>query len=414
MPAPRIPTNLKLHNPMLVTRTFHPVGHGAFYTEKIQCSQSGKTYNIVYDCGSRKTKEINAAIDAAFAQGEKIDILFLSHFHNDHINGLEYLNKRCKIGTVIVPYMTRAMRCLALLSFVTAGGYATRGPSLRNWAVSYLSDPEQSSGQDDTGFKVLTLDNGNLEQQELSIEEIGKYLRLPASTRIILNLDGSHEQWYLKTYCHRSALNENIFYEAVKKAGMDCSRLLDPQYVWDHRKKLRKIYDGQLKDKRRKSNIDCRLHINNTSIVLFSGMKPTDFLIKLSRLEPVPVDILHYYCLGCLYTGDIQMQQGNGITNALISCFGNEINNRLICTVQVPHHGAENACDPDFWNCMKSCATNAVVSCNPPDYPCSKTKTVIQNYMPKHSLKIVDKTNSFSEKYPSLKILRRNCLLTRL
>ena len=38
---------------VIVQRTFHPVGQGAFYSERFYTSgQSEAVYNIVYDCGT--------------------------------------------------------------------------------------------------------------------------------------------------------------------------------------------------------------------------------------------------------------------------------------------------------------------------------------------------------------------------
>lgn len=70
---------------MIVSRIIHPVGQGAFYTERI--STNGKTYNVVYDCGSgcRKnpTSVLKREIASYYTKEDTIDILFISHFDND-------------------------------------------------------------------------------------------------------------------------------------------------------------------------------------------------------------------------------------------------------------------------------------------------------------------------------------------
>lgn len=91
---------------MKVTRVIHPVGQGAFYTERIEYEDC--TYNIVYDCGSgnrKKTpKRLERQIASYYKKEDVIDILFISHFDNDHINGINELKKHTSmIRSIIVP-----------------------------------------------------------------------------------------------------------------------------------------------------------------------------------------------------------------------------------------------------------------------------------------------------------------------
>ena len=92
-----------------LTRIIHPVGQGAFYSERFIDAQ-GKIHNIVYDCGSLPAQKtgsaLNSEIDSAFQEGDHIDILFISHFDADHINGILRLNRRYKIDHVVLPQIT--------------------------------------------------------------------------------------------------------------------------------------------------------------------------------------------------------------------------------------------------------------------------------------------------------------------
>ena len=80
-------------------RIFHPVGHGAFFSEHIICRYKDKTFfNVVYDCGSMSKTRIKKEIDNTYEllEDNHINLLFISHFDDDHINGLSILCKSCK------------------------------------------------------------------------------------------------------------------------------------------------------------------------------------------------------------------------------------------------------------------------------------------------------------------------------
>ena len=80
---------------MIMHRTFHSVGQGAFYTEEFR-SVARPRFTTVYDCGT-ETAEGNMDIplnqqirDFKFRlRNKEIDLLFISHFHGDHVNGLD-------------------------------------------------------------------------------------------------------------------------------------------------------------------------------------------------------------------------------------------------------------------------------------------------------------------------------------
>jgi len=81
-------------------RTFNAVGQGAFYTEK-----SGNGFTTVYDCGGQNKKFVEEKIKKTFLKDGKIGILFISHFHSDHINGVEFLLTHCNIDKVVLLFL---------------------------------------------------------------------------------------------------------------------------------------------------------------------------------------------------------------------------------------------------------------------------------------------------------------------
>ena len=92
-------------------RIIHPSGHGAFFTERI--FQEGKDdFIVVYDCGSsdkypKEQELLENEVKGFFNAGDKIDILFISHFDSDHVNGIKHL----------VPYLTTQTKLVMPFSY---------------------------------------------------------------------------------------------------------------------------------------------------------------------------------------------------------------------------------------------------------------------------------------------------------
>lgn len=89
-----------------IERIIHPIGQGAFYTERISEVYSKKsTINVIYDCGSYWDKNcrkittefknhVNDFICCDAFDSSKENLIFISHFHLDHINGVKHLLHR--------------------------------------------------------------------------------------------------------------------------------------------------------------------------------------------------------------------------------------------------------------------------------------------------------------------------------
>lgn len=104
-------------NNIKVIHRFYPVGQGLFASGSVECKQRQSqadnnsdvtiSFRWVYDCGSSSGKRLitNAIADLkSDCQGEKIDLLTLSHFHNDHINGVVNLLGEIGVKTVMLPW----------------------------------------------------------------------------------------------------------------------------------------------------------------------------------------------------------------------------------------------------------------------------------------------------------------------
>ena len=95
---------------MRITRTIWPVGHGAFYTECLGFHHPNSLVTIVYDCGAKTKEIIEDNIDVFLKSLRKntngkpvVDYLAISHFHKDHVNGLQYILKEADVKHLILP-----------------------------------------------------------------------------------------------------------------------------------------------------------------------------------------------------------------------------------------------------------------------------------------------------------------------
>ena len=105
---------------------FHNIGQGLFYSGLISKKDSNNhsTFSFVYDCGTKSSRILlRQEIDsfkqllptARYSKNKKLDLLVISHLHDDHVNGLEYLLKNVEVDTVVMPYVHDGLKLLARL-----------------------------------------------------------------------------------------------------------------------------------------------------------------------------------------------------------------------------------------------------------------------------------------------------------
>lgn len=107
---------------MKMTLMFHAVGQGLFHSGIIECNNY--QFNFVYDCGGigkypyipSTTLKTCVKRYKNYLHDKPIDMLVVSHFHSDHINGIPYLLKNQKVDTIIIPFYTFKERLNILIS----------------------------------------------------------------------------------------------------------------------------------------------------------------------------------------------------------------------------------------------------------------------------------------------------------
>lgn len=100
-------------------RIQHGVGQGSFHSASVDATEpSGRRhrFDYVYDCGAlevgRPTKALRRSVERVSLEDREespkngvLDVLVLSHFDQDHMNGAQDFARSCKVNRIVVPYL---------------------------------------------------------------------------------------------------------------------------------------------------------------------------------------------------------------------------------------------------------------------------------------------------------------------
>lgn len=115
---------------------FHAAGQGIFASGTVAESEHSE-FHWVFDCGSTYLSRVLRPKVRRFRKAvltDTLDLLCISHFHNDHVSGLDDLIKGLNIGTIVMPYVSPLER-------LVLGCINGRN---RKAYIRFLSDPVES------------------------------------------------------------------------------------------------------------------------------------------------------------------------------------------------------------------------------------------------------------------------------
>lgn len=316
----------------MIQRFFHPVGQGAFYSER----HLYPNINTVYDCGTRSgtrnKKGVVGVVRQSFREDDIVHILFISHFDFDHISLIETLkNSVNKIERVVIPLLQKPEQIFLSNIYKFLGE-----PHL----ATLVSNPSEFFGRE---TQIITVHSGSeqeiVEREPVNVSEIDETVReILSGTPLTMN--GLNDWVYIPfNYKHQSRREE--FLEKLNTAGIDINRLEnDPNYIFNKgiRSKVKEVYKS------------ISGGINQNSMFLYSGpssIKDSNRLYWRGRCwhyDPYCWHFDHYvhrcnpHRVACLYTGD-------GDLNAVKvkDIYRNYWD--LIGTIQIPHHGSLSSFD---------------------------------------------------------------------
>ncbi len=354
---------------------FHAVGHGTFFSSTVQ-RDSGEKFFWVYDCGSKWFSSVKSSIQALESwenwAEDKIDLLTLSHFDDDHINGLERLLVNRRVESLAIPYLNfkdrlelasgkfsniTASPAVAAFALDPVGFLISRGLADRiNTLLVITNDGESTINE---GFAPLpSIDRGSGEQSIDTVDWQKKIHLFPRRGQkkhfSVLELPhhkavGSSNLSF-ETLFFNSALKKDaapISGQALENIAKDVSKVLNdyqvlgdivpPMAGWQ--KQLKALYDLHFGNSGKRRN----------AISLCMMFRPigTSFCSCGYFNEFPQPNGVHMNCLRVdsrsnvlLLTGDLRVDATS--IHQMESHFGSW-RWREIALVQIPHHGSRHS-----------------------------------------------------------------------
>ncbi|MEE3663234.1 hypothetical protein V2I52_15025 [Brenneria sp. g21c3] len=329
--------------------TYHGVGQGLFISGEITSNE--RSFKWVYDCGSSSKSGkllLERKIKNIFKQRNEpivIDMLVISHFDRDHINGCESLLKTFKVNKVILPYIPLWKRILLALE---------QKVGITGKYIDFYINPTQYI-------------NGISENKEIQIEYIDSQL-IDFNGE---NISPTNESQYIPPHENESDLFNSSNVKLRKNGGVliekdiirwefvfyndeAMKRRLDKTTIEEIKKLCIEINKDKKTIKKIKEKYEEKYtnkeERNMISLFMYSG--PTDIKSSLEEIYTHSCsstcvknhDMVYQYSSnpksGFLFTGDGYLNTQHRFEALKNSITEKRMNN--ILSFQIMHHGSKN------------------------------------------------------------------------
>lgn len=371
---------LAIDTPIKYKYQFHAAGQGVFASGRL-CLPDGNPYGAfdwVVDCGSTAPKAVLRPEVQRYRQStqDNLDLLCLTHFDDDHVNGLADLLEGLHIGTVVIPYYSPWERLAIASRSVrpTEAYYAFMRNPIRFLIeradsigrIIVVGDPPpgnpamQDEGGDDQQDRnrdwqlkirgVRTLGKGRVSDTTSAYAKMRR-CRLqevdPFMTAVARNGQTFADWEFLFFHKPLPAVTklrvkrgiEKILGERLGRTPSSLRKILGSS---ERRRKIRKAYVEILSGSET---------INSASLCVYSGPLVYDAHLRISLSnkclagsqpqQPLYSDSCTFLEGRCsiLYTGDSNLKS---VSNRIeLEQFLGDDRWQSICILQVPHHGSK-------------------------------------------------------------------------
>ena len=388
---------------MKLTRIIHPIGQGGFYTETL--SEGNQTIEIIYDCGGfgnnwrlnsysnhYMNDDMNNYLKSyiEYIKGTKrktIDAIFISHFHVDHINGLQFLldNDDITVKFLIIPQLTDDVFFEALMYSDTYMSedriynelfegktsqflfdlYNSRNSSYNKTKIIQIEERDEDNrvepfsfkNPDDDSFVFCTPKNSSTSNVYRlgSVFSCGnKWFYVPFNSKVktanTIPPLSDRLRLAMKEDL-KSAIKDDLqseqeslnWYFGEDYKSFNFEKDFEKHFDYHYNNNLTKIIQriGVNKCKETYESIFGNNH-NHYCMTLFSGTESChiinnyDMYLKGNNMIPDNPN--------CLYTGDFEPKNNIEALEKFYKSVWNQI-----ASVQVPHHGSRNNCCEELY-----------------------------------------------------------------
>lgn len=340
------------------TFRFHNVGQGLFYSGILnkKDTKSHAIFSFVYDCGTDSSmaflkSEIDSFKLLLPAKEKKLDLLVISHLHDDHVNGLEYLLKDIKVDTVVMPYIDDGLKSLPLVeSSANSDFLRTFYLDPVNWFSLMGVRRVMLLGTENMEQKVINLPSErslNNDDSDLRIEpESVLYTDSIEDTSIIYLRNRTSIR--SRSYCWEFKF-ENL---KLEPKLIDAYKDIVKGYIGKYKTLENILKDKKItKDLRDDINDKCGYIQNRTSVIFLHRPKADKVIAQLNicncntcrYLSPIVFNMGTWY--STVLTGDIELKKNESFQILPI-----DPDEHRYLVIQFPHHGAKNDCNINYFS----------------------------------------------------------------
>lgn len=145
------------------------VGQGFFRTGEVTVGNVQVDY--AYDCGSLNRAAREREIRTVAAGREKpFDVVYLSHFHDDHVNGVPQLVRDAGVRRFVIPLVPPAERLLAFAA--SSGPPGDPDPGAPGWYEGFIVDPVGALTALGEGVDVIQVEPGGADLPGGAVPEV--------------------------------------------------------------------------------------------------------------------------------------------------------------------------------------------------------------------------------------------------
>lgn len=298
----------------ILTRAIHPVGQGAFYSE-IFSARKKKRFTAVYDCGSNDKEYLKTNIE----KFGTVDLVFISHFHNDHINGIKELQQNAN-PLIIIPGISHYAFVIDLIyNYLHTGDKRCDSISFMFDCLPALSSVKSNSNNQN---QIILSKNSNYGASTKVVQDGVVSIGIPGPA----DDSGDSLLWRYDAYFHEydKEKEKELIHKLSERISILTEEISDDfkDEVW-----YRNLIEG-LSD----------LDLDDIKEVFTSVYKESPNRYSM-LVHSYPVD-KRKKNMDCLYTGDITITES--VKNTIIN-----VNPHYI---QVPHHGSKHNFAESIYN----------------------------------------------------------------